>query len=277
MAGRSENIDVHLSKFLWVLIDFVYPSLQPLSKKEEEQKDAREKEEKEKTSTQIKELPDDDDLLTQYLNRCSKLLEEASETRRSIEARLTSMIGLSSIAGTLVFAGILALATGTLYVKTFSLRLLIAVGALYLVLQICCAVHASVRGLQRRSYLAAQVSDVLPLSRETHTGWLRRQIALYPDRLLDMRSNNNEKVSLMAVAQRAMINFVGGLTLLALIGTVFALTAGNTNDKPIHTLWENQNQNELLRDPQGAKGEPKPPSSATEPILEQQPPCVRKR
>ena len=257
-------MNVRLKKLWWLLRDGVYPGLQPLSKEAAEKELALAREEQEKCDAQIKTLPDDENLLTQYLSACARLLDEAEDTRRSVEARLTSTIGLSSIAGTIVFGGILALATGTPHVDSLLLRLLMTFGAFYLVLQICGAILASICGLERRGYIAAQASDVLPLSHESRPVCLRRQIALYTLRLGDEQSNNRAKVDQMALAQRAMTNFIGGLTLLAVIGTGFALTAKNPSDDLIQTLRKNHALYEMLRGPQGPKGDPGPPAPTPE-------------
>jgi hypothetical protein len=268
-------MNVWLKKLWWLLRDRVYPGLQPLSKEAADRELALAQEEQEKCDAQIKTLPDDDNLLTQYLSGCARLLDEAEDTRRSVEARLTSTIGLSSIAGTIVFGAILALATRTLHVDSFPLRLLITIGALYLVLQIFGAILASLCGLERRGYIAARASDVLPSSHEARPVCLRHQIALYTRRLGDERSNNRAKVDQMALAQRAMRNFIGGLTLLAVIGTGFALTARNPSDDLIQTLRKNHALYEMLRGPQDPKGDPSPPGPAPEPTKKQQPPPWR--
>jgi hypothetical protein len=152
-----------------------------------------------------------------------------------------------------------------------------AIGPLYLVLQICRAVQASLCGLERRGYLAARASDVLPSSHETHPLWLRRQINLHTRRLGDVRSSSKKKVDQMALAQRAMRNFVGGLTLLAVIGTGFAFIARNPNDGLIQTLRKNYALYEMLRGPQGPKGDPGLPGPAPRLMKAQQPPPLRKQ
>jgi hypothetical protein len=269
-------MNVRLKELWWLLNDCVYPRLQPLSEDEADRQLTLAKNEQQMSDERIKTLPDDDNLLTQYLGACARLLDDAEDTRRSVEARLTSTIGLSSIAGTIVFGGILAIATGTLHVDSFFLRLLMLFGALYLVLQICRAVQASLSGLERRGYITAQASDVLPSLNEDRPVYLRRQIGLTIHRLGDVRSHNKGKVEQMAVAQCAMRNFVGGLTLLALIGTGFALTARNPSNDLVQTLKNNKALYETLRGPQGPKGDTGPPGPS-EPAKTQLRPPLRKK
>ncbi len=216
---------VRLKDFWWCFADCIYPRLRPLSKEDKDRESERANEEQEEAEARIKTLPDDDNFRAQYLNGWAKLLDEAEEARRSVEARLTSTIGLSSIAGTIVFGAIISLASGTLHVDAFWHRSVLLIGALYLVVQICCAILASICGLERKYYTSAKGSDILPLLNETQIDYTRRQITIYTRRLADRRSNTEEKVSQMALAHRAMKNFIVGLSLLAVIGTCFAFIA----------------------------------------------------
>ena len=249
---------VRLKDFWWCFADCIYPRLRPLSKEDEDRESERANEEQEEAEARIKTLPDDDNFRTQYLSGWAKLLYEAEEARRSVEARLTSTIGLSSIAGTIVFGAIIGLASGTLHVDAFWHRLVLSIGALYLVVQICCAILASIRGLERKNYASAQASDILPSLNETQKDYTRRQIALYTRRLTDMRSNTKEKVSQMALAHRAMKNFIVGLSLIAVIGTGLALAARNPDQGLIQALRKNYALVEMLRGPQGPRGAPGP-------------------
>lgn len=262
-----------LKKLAYLLRDCVYPWLQPLSEETAERASKLADEERAKYAEQIEALSDEKDLLGEYLDGCTKLLDEAAETRRSVEARLTSTIGLSSIAGTLVFGGILALATGALHANNVPLRFLTAIGALYLVLQICCAILASIRGLERRTHIAMRFSDVLPSPGEGHLDYVRRQMGFCALRLDDYRSRTNDKVSYMAVAHRAMTNFVAGLIVLAVLGTCFAVQSKGGSDGIVETLRKDHALYEMLRGPQGPqgpKGDPGPPGQSPAPAKKQQ-------
>jgi hypothetical protein len=261
-----------LSKLKWFLRDCVYPQIEPLSGEASDGQTTIEDQEKEKYVEQIVALSINNDTLVQCLTACAELLDQDEEIRRSIEARLTSTLGLASIAGTIVFGGTLALASGALHVEMLTLRVLMALGSLYLVLQICWAVLASIRGLARRNYIAMNPSDVLPSGDEAQTEYVRRQIALCARRIQDYRSHNRSKVDQMAVAQRALVNFVGGLAVLALLGTSFALASRNTGDQVIQTLKQNHELYEMLRGPQGPqgpKGDPGPLSPSAAPSRQQ--------
>jgi len=134
----------------WFFSDRLYPRLQPLSEEQTERENRLAETETAKRKERVSALPDDETVLAAYLGECARLLKEEENTRRGIEGRLTSIIGLCSIAGTIVFGVILAQTTANLHVQTTSFRLVLAIGALYLTLQVCCAILASVRGLERR-------------------------------------------------------------------------------------------------------------------------------
>lgn len=265
-------MNTSLSRVMCVILDCLYPRLEPLSKEASDREAALAKEERERYVERIAALPDNYEMLVQCLDACAKLLDEAEETRRSVEARLTSTLGLASVAGTIVFGGILALAIGTVRVDLLALRLLLVVGALYLVVQVCWAVLASIRGLTRRSYISMTASDALPLPGEDHPNYFRRRITLCARRIEDYRSNSRSKVNQMALAHRAMVNFVGGLIILAVVGTCSAFTSRNAGDQVIQTLKKNHELNEMLRGPQGPvgpKGDPGPPGPVSAPNKQQ--------
>ena len=261
----------------WFLNDRIYPRLQPLGQEASQREESLPKEEKLKYEAQVAALPDDEKFLAKCLDGCARLLEEEDAARRGVEARLTSIVGLSSIAGTIAFSGILALATGTLHIATNLLRFVMEIGALYLALQVCWAILASLCGLERRGYIAPRASDILPLSIEARAVYLRRRITLCATRLVDDRLQNKEKVNQMALAHCAMKNFVGGLIVFAVLGTSLALAARNPSNDLIHTLRNNHDLHEMLRGPQGPKGDPGPPGPAGEPFRKRPPPPPKKR
>jgi len=262
-------MNARLTKLWWFVNDRVYPRLRRFSATESERERALAQTEQEQYLAQIAGLPDDEHVLAEQLEACVKLLDEEEAARRGVEARLTSIVGLSSIAGTIVFSGILALATGTLRADTIVLRSVMALGALYLALQICWAILASVRGLERRPYIAQNPSVILPLPNEVRPVYLRRQIRMCAARLADDRLQNNEKVNQMALAHCATKNFLGGLVALAVLGTCFAMTVKNPSEDLIQTLRKNHDLNELLRGPQGPKGDPGPPGSPGQELRKQ--------
>ncbi len=234
----------------WKGIDLLFPVPTPLSgeetKTQHEQLAARTAEDE----RLVRGLPDDGEQLTLCLASCKDLLVAEHDRRQSVETRLTTIIGLSSIAGTIVIGTMLTQRAGANNVlEPFLL--------LYLALQVCSAILAAVFGLGRRGYLEATASDVLPDGAETSGVYLRRQIGTCLDVLRDDRELNNEKVTYMAVAHRAMTQFVVGIVLLALLGTWHSFT-GTAQDELVDRLRIDHALQELLRGPQGAPGAPGP-------------------
>lgn len=266
-----------LEDFCWFVSDRFYPRLRPLSKEASDREKELASDERSRCEEQIKSLPDDEDVVAKYLAECDVLLENEESKRLNVEARLTNLVGLSSITGTIVFGVILGLATGTLRVTGTILKCVIAVGALYLVLQICWAILASIRGLGRRGYVALNTSFVLPLQNEARSIYLRRQITMRGEKLADDRLQNSEKVNQMALAHCATKNFLWALVLFALIGTWFAATLKNPSDDLIQRIRQDHELYEMLRGPQGPKGDPGPPGPEGKAILGQSPPAAKKQ
>jgi hypothetical protein len=250
----------------WFLIDRIFPLSKPFTEQEARREQEFAENEQKESDVRVAALPDDAALVSAYLAQCTALLDEEDDRRRGVEGRLTSILGLSSIAGTIVFGGILAQASGTVGSQTITFRVVMALGALYLALQICSAIFAAIRGLERRGYQTATISGIVLLPAVAHLYHLRGQITDCANRLADHRAQNNRKVDEMANAHCAMKNFVGGLILLALFGTYYAIRAKPTNNV-IQTLKTNHELNELLRGPQGPKGDRGPAGPAAMPAI----------
>jgi hypothetical protein len=232
--------------------DFVFPLKQPLSAATQEARSQREQEVSATEEARIAALPDTTDALKEHLASCASLVAAEDERRSGVEGRLTSIIGLSSIAGTVVFGSIRNQADAQAW-----LRWVFALGALYLTAQLSSAILAAVRGLKRRSYYANTPQDVLPLPGEASTVHLRRQITHAVRALHDDQAQDDEKVTQMAVAHRAMYNFVGGLLIIAIVGTLQAVRT-TPGDAFAERVRHDPALRELLRGPQGPPGPPGP-------------------
>jgi len=261
-----------VSDWLWVINDWVIPRARPLSKADSEKQQARQIEEAAESERRVEALPDEESILVGYLGECAKLLEAEDARRQSVEGRLTSVMGLSSIAATIVFGSILAQASGTLHVQRVWLRWVLALGALYLALQLCCAIIAALCGLERRGYLSSPPRDIFPSpTGEARSIHLRRQILNCLNLLSDHQSLNNAKVTQMAIAHCATRNFIWFLLFLAIVGAYGGITSSGRGDDLIETLRKNHEVQELLRGPQG------PPGPKGEPCHAQpKPPLVRR-
>lgn len=255
-----------LGDALWFIVDRLFPLARPLSKAEVDAQEGRTRDELAKQKELVASLSKDPVVLREYLDECLKLLDEDSDRRQGVEARLTSVMGLSSIAGTVLFSGIVAEATGAMHAQSPLFRWGMALGALYLTLQLCSAILAAVRGLSRKSYNVATSGVVLPMKDEDRTEYFRRRILWCLQTLVSHRPQNDAKVTEMAVSHCAMTNFLVGLLLVALFCGWFAVRQ-NRGDDTIEMLQKNHTLYELLRGPQGPpgpsgpKGDPGPPGA----------------
>jgi hypothetical protein len=235
------------------IVDWIVPRAEPLSAEKIAEIESRRKKEKEECDERIAAFPNDEKVIACYLADCSKLLDDEEARRLSVEGRLTSIVGLCSIAGTIVFGGIIALAARTLRIQAAWMRWVLAVGALYLAVQICTAILAAVGGLSRKGYLAATATDVLLATGETRPALLRRRINECLNMFWDHQDINNKKVTKMAVAHRAMENFLWGLLLIAVLGAGYGALA-RYEDPLVERVKKDRELQELLRGPQGPLG-----------------------
>ncbi len=252
------------SDIWWFVSDRFYPRLRALSEEAEKREEEFILTERSKCEEQIKALPNEENILSKCVDECIALLRREQEVRQSIEARLTSTMGLTTIAGTIAVGGILALASGTQHI-TIAQRIIVSLGGLYLVSQVCWVIRFSVGGLERRGHIESNASDVLPLPSEPRPAYLRRQISDCAESLADFRSVRKKRVEQMALAHCAIKNFLWGLVSFAVLGTIFAITTTNTADDLTQTLKKNRELYEQLRGPQGPKGDPGPPGPKGDP------------
>jgi hypothetical protein len=262
-----------LRNIAWFIIDCIWPLEQPPSEVVFQRQQEGAREEAAECEKRIAALSDDEGILSEYLRECAKLLEGEKGRQQSVEVRLTSIMGLSSIAGTIVFGGLLAQAIGALQVPMGWLRWAMALGALYLALQLCRAILASISGLERRNYLGTETHDIFPpLGGESRCTYFRRRIKEYLEVLADHESLNSRKVTQMAVAHRAMRNFLWVLLFIALVGAYGALSQQSRGEDLIQRLRKDHEVQELLRGPQG------PPGPRGQPCISQpQPPYNKQR
>ncbi len=236
----------------WFVVDCVFPWPEPLPRGATGSADLRAD-----CDQRLKTLPTVEKELETYLAESDARLEAEKARGQGVESRLTSIMGLSSIAGTIVFGSILALATGSIHVSQRSLRWIVAIGASYLTLQLCRAVFAAVTGLGRRSYSSESIPAILPENNESRTVYLQRRIGSKMGELLDLQEKNNSKVTQMAMAHRATENFVAALLIFALVASGYAFVTPTSNDI-IDTLKKDHQLMEMIRGPQGISGAPGP-------------------
>ena len=205
-------------------------------------------------AAKIGSIPSDDGALGEWKTTYADFLEAEDGRRQSVEGRLTNVMGLASIAGTIVFGTILAQIAGTLHISPGFPRWIVAIGSLYLVMQICSAIFAAVGGLSRQNYAALTPSDFLAEQSANQTDHLRGLVTKQLKTLADHQSQNDAKVTWMATAHLAMQQFLYGLLAFALVGTFFAISAPPAHDDLVETLKKNHELQELIRGPVGPSG-----------------------
>jgi hypothetical protein len=189
--------------------------------------------------------------LKKVLEDIDDLLSSDDERRSGVETRLTTMLGLTSIAAAMVTGIPVALASGTLRIEGLTRWSVIAV-LLYLVLQLCDAVVWAIRGLERRTYWSLDADDVLPKVGMTDEERLRERIVEGVGMHFDNREKTNEKVTAMAVAHRAATNFIVCVFLLA-IG-LLALPLPVAQNATVEALKTDSALRAMLQGPVGPPG-----------------------
>lgn len=235
------------SDLRWFLQDCVYPAHDQITS------DAT-TEYVETRASQAENLLPSYETSDQIVQACQQLFESEESRRQSIDQRLTTLVGLSSIAGTLIIGATWAQMTGTLRSENRVVVWVIAVGTLYLALQIGCTVISAVEGLSRRSYEGLEPADAVPLSGESNSSYQRRRARKYLSMLADHQLQNNAKITKMAVAHRAVKNFVVMVIVLSALGSYFAIVGPKPENRLVEQLRNDQRLMNLLRGPQGPPG-----------------------
>jgi len=145
------------------------------------------------------------------------LLERGLARQQAIESRLAGIVGMMSIAATIVLGGLIALGAGALPGVLASMRAILAIGMLYLTLQVCRASYVAINGLSRQSYLEETPQEMMKGTTGEEMQRLRNRISRGLARLYDNHTHCNRQVDQMAIAQRSLKNFLVGLFLTALL------------------------------------------------------------
>lgn len=211
------------SSFRWAeLTDWIFPRLEGSEQQVQESETAKATIEAKNVDAAVQRLPSDIAGLKAYLSEAEKLLEKEQSRRQSVEARLTSIVGLMSIAATVVLSGILAMATGTMPMQTLVIKCVLVLGSLYLTLQLYIALSQAVKGLSRQAGFVETGLDLFPRERGEELHFLRSRIRQKLSHLADSRMSTNAKVGRMALAQVALRNFLAGLLFLAFAAALIA-------------------------------------------------------
>lgn len=240
------------------LIDLAWPSLEPFAL-EAERAERRRQERLDANLATVKGMSGrTSEEVAAVLHDCRNLLEGERGRRQSVEARLTTVLGLASVAAAVTFGSLvsqLSIDAGlhrSMWSRAFGLL------AFYIVLQLLSAVLASVRGLERRGYLEVSAEDLFLLPTEGQEDRAKRQMCSLLRVLDDHHVLNSRKVEQMAIAHRALQNFVGAMVVLIVLLTVLSLWPPQKEPleaKIIRRLRNDPQLIELLRGPEGSRGE----------------------
>lgn len=202
-----------------MLLDWFWPTLERPSAAQQERAQQRRDVELQDIASGVARLDADDPRLKELLASANKTLDDENARRAGAEARLLSIAGLTSIAGTIVLGTLIAFAGDKPPIAEPVARRGISLFCLYLAIQLFAALLASVRGLLTRGYEEDKPHEMLPADAASWVDFMRIRIAMVLGRVDAHRQVNNEKLSELNVAHRAVKNFLVGLALVALVAS----------------------------------------------------------
>jgi hypothetical protein len=213
-----------LGKLRDTVWDWVWPSVGSPGRYESDHESAAHRTERDAVLLSVRSAKDPE--AKKAATEALKWLLERAETRvESVEDRLRTLMALAAVAAAITF--------GTGLSKTAAdagdslARTVLAVAAAYSVLQLLCAFRAALRGLERMSILEPSPADLLLREGEADSNRYDRLAELWFDIMDSVREAGNHKVEQMAVAHRALRNFV-----LAVFVASIALVIGQLGWTP---------------------------------------------
>jgi hypothetical protein len=259
------------------IVDCFWPRLEPFSKEQEESEREKRKAASDLVNSRLSAEgmcrcnATSETVLREVLGAAGKLLAAEEDRRAHVQARLTSILGLTSIASAVAF-GLLTnmFAKGFQSPKTIGLYTA-TIASVYVLLQLSRALLAAIDGLGRTSVLSLTAADILPEANECSSTYLTRQIQNTIDCAQDMGERNQHRVNCIALAHRALKNFLCGVMVLVIILAfliVFARPASDPLATQIQQVAESLSKITALKGdvgpagPIGPMGPPGPSGSA---------------
>jgi hypothetical protein len=239
---------------LW---DLLYPTVEPFSEEEQDRQIQRQQERLQLVDTHT----DPEALVKGYAELCT----EETERLKSVEARLSGVLGLTSITSSLLIGGIFAIVNGGLSDSSRMVRFLACFALLYLGLQIVSSTLAAIRGLGGASWIGASIEDFVASSTAGPAEQHRQAAVRNCRRLLQMEENINAKVTRMAVAHTAIRNFAIASVLIAVVGC-FAVLLQQPGNAAAKAIRSNPDLQRLLQGPPGPQGPQGPKGDPAEPV-----------
>ncbi len=269
MVGERWRVSIMagMTKLHWVRqrilgstwFDFLIPWDKPFTPQEADAERQRKTNELAVIKDRIQHV--DCETLKQLMTEIAALMELETERRRSVDTRLATIVGLSSVAATVATGVIIAQAAGTLHVVNIYARWALSAMALYIITQLCDAIYWAVQGQALHGYRTDTVDDIVPKPPVTAEEQLRQRIITWVEQIHFNQNSINSKVTAMAVAHQATKNFVSGLVVLSIVATLTMALSGTTAP-PVEQIQTDATLRGLLRGPAGPTG----PQGQTGPV-----------
>lgn len=165
----------------------------------------------------------DETELQDLLDTIKQMGKGEDDRRVSVDSRLSAIVGLTSIAATIVIGIIVSQAAGHLTFGSSSIYAFIALVSFYLIVQLCNSIGWAIKGQSSGEYKVDSFEDLVRSPKQSAKSWLCQRIAHKVHQYVENASQTDRKFTDMEVAHRSMINFILGLVVLGLIGTIAAL------------------------------------------------------
>jgi hypothetical protein len=232
--------------------DYLYPRLEPQSEAQKLKDDARIKAEKTDLETRLAHL-DNEALRTIQIEFKALLTVEAGR-RASVDSRLSTVMGLTSVVAAITFGTLTFRAgAGFQYPHSWAVWLAIFI-TLYIVIQLTCAIRAALSGTGVRNSIAVNYRDAVPQVKEGTDTHSRRLISRYLDCLHDQQQHNNSRISQLLVAHFALRNFLWGVATLTIVIIAATLIPANREKDIVKELRAEPSLYDALRGPKGEPG-----------------------
>lgn len=268
LAPRFEHHNIwawRCPKWLQPIFDGVWPHVYKPTREEMDQEKDKVTSRRLEYMSLLEQFEDgQDEDIEAALESLEKVEETELERRRSIESRLTAVLGMTSIS-TALFGALISLQAKLGDSKSLDGLLWPAIGAsTYGMTQLLLATRAAVNGLKRRGQIAMGIEDYLPAPGETQKERKIRTAKELVKKILDDEVTNCRRADRMEVAHVALRNFLVAMLLLAVFWPMGFLLSRKASPSletgpAIREILSNPVLIERLRGPAGSMGPPGPP------------------
>lgn len=237
--------------------DYVYPTLEPLSEVQKRNDKSRVEQETIDLDARIADF--DVGALGMLQTEFKALLSGEAERRASVDSRLSTIMGLTSVVASITFGALTFRAgTGFQYPQNWAVWVAAAI-TLYIVLQLICAIQAALTGVGVRGSAAVNYDDTIPRLQEEKHAHAKRVLHRYLKCLHDQQKNNDARVSQLMVAHVALRNFLFGVAVLTVAVIAATLIPSSKEKDIVKELRSEPALYDALRGPKGDPGPQGPP------------------